>query len=221
MRHYHLDQMSDSDVKKQISKMSIAKKLNHTSLINYQQSTMEDQSMLLMFDYRRLSMERVLSELFPQGIQDKSLLMGILGKVLEGLLYLHSKKVIMKEVSKNHIYFDEEDLIKLDYFPQFEVQESVLGDEIEGDLHYLAPEILKDDIVLVDSKMDSYSFGVLAVELGEGTLLYSELPMYEALDKKQRLEGIDLSSKLRFLSKNSRKLIESCLKKEADERPSI
>lgn len=59
-----------------------------------------------MFEYQKLSLEKVLEELFPQGIQDQTLLKGVLGKVLEGLHYLNKKKVVMKTVSKSQIYLD-------------------------------------------------------------------------------------------------------------------
>lgn len=73
----------------------------------------------------------------------------------------------------------------------------------------MAPEIFSSQMILND-KVDSYSFGVLALELITGSLLYSELTLFEALERKRRIEGVDLK-KWNFLSKSMIALIEKCL----------
>ena len=78
-----------------------------------------------MFEYPKLSLENVLKQLFPQGIQDKSLLNGVLGKILEVLNYLCEKEFVMKTLSKNQIYISDKELIKIDYFPHFEKKNQV------------------------------------------------------------------------------------------------
>lgn len=64
--------------------------------------------------------------------------------------------------------------------------------------------------MILNDKVDSYSFGVLALELITGSLLYSDLTLFEALERKRRIEGVDLK-KLNFLSKSMIALIEKCL----------
>lgn len=106
-RQYVLADMNDFDLKILLNKMEKAKKVNHQTLVNYQKSVMENKYIIVAFDLQKMPFKEAFEELFPQGIQEKNLLMGILSQILEGLLYLKNQKIVMKTVSMSQIYIDE------------------------------------------------------------------------------------------------------------------
>lgn len=99
----------------------------------------------------------------------------IFGKLAEALLFLHKHKVLMASLSKHRVFLDQEALLKVDFFDSFVPKNSLPDDEVAGEIAYLAPEMFSS--LFLDEKIDSYSFGVLALELITGKLLHSDLSL--------------------------------------------
>lgn len=116
---------------------------------------------------------------------------------------------------------DENFQLKCDFFTPFQYIDQLQGDELEGNIRYMAPEIIKENDLIISQTQGTYSFGVLALQLLTGQLLYEDQSLYQVLESKEKIEKIYLKEKLSFVSKRMRNLIEDCLNKDASLRPSF
>ena len=133
---------------------------------------------------------------------------------------LHEKKFIMKCITKNKVFISHDNLIKLDIYENLEKIGEIQGDETPGEICYLAPEVLREGELILSEKADSYSFGVLALEIITGKLLFSEYSVYEAWEMKNRLECINIDKEVSFLPNSMQKMLKKCLFNKPEERPS-
>jgi serine/threonine protein kinase len=121
----------------------------------------------------------------------------ILYETLNGLMYLHSKKIINRDIKPDNIGIGFDNKVKIFDFgnaskvavksnsnirPNLRKQRSVLQTELttrvksmDGTIQYMAPEISKDKSY--DETVDIYSFGIMALEmlsrLNQKILLFS------------------------------------------------
>jgi serine/threonine protein kinase len=88
---------------------------------------------------------------------------------------------------------------------------------ITGSMQYLAPELLEDSVV--DARSDIYSFGCVLYEMFSGEKVFPE-KIISRLVKKRVINDYTSIKKLKLrLPVEIEKLIESCLSKKPDMRP--
>lgn len=107
----------------------------------------------------------------------------ILKKVLKGLVSIHKRYQIHRDIKSDNILLDKEGHIKIADFG-FALQltaEKLYAKGLVGTTAWMAPELIKKEDY--DSKVDIWSLGILTIELCLGEPPYLLLPPLNAMYK--------------------------------------
>jgi serine/threonine-protein kinase OSR1/STK39 len=112
---------------------------------------------------------------FPNGIHNEIYIATILMKVLETVHYLHKQGYIHRDVKASNILLDAKgDLHLSDFGICAILKEGPNTLTFTGTLCWMAPEVLVSEQGY-DYKADIWSIGIMALELAEGRVPYSDL----------------------------------------------
>jgi serine/threonine kinase 4 len=121
----------------------------------------------------------------------------ILQGVLKGLDYLHSRKIIHRDVKAGNVLLDHKGNPKLaDFGVSAEnVHTHSQRKTFIGSPYWMSPEILTESNY--DSKTDIWSLGITAIELAEGNAPYSNIHPMRAMwvMRKNPVKGLHDRSK--------------------------
>lgn len=226
------------------SEIDILKKLSHDNIVNYFGCYGPDNKgrLWILMDYCQLgsvSDALELSRIDPSEAQ----IAYILFKSLKALSYLHSKRIIHRDVKCNNILLTLDGHVKLCDFgvskqlaaPVSPVQKSDLQvesipktsepskkayvkfTELVGTPYWMAPEVITGDEST--EKSDIWSLGITAIELAEGKVPFSELPPLRAMNMVANSDSPTLANPSRW-SKEFFDFVSKCLNKSSIDRPS-
>ncbi|MED6195151.1 hypothetical protein PIB30_035366 [Stylosanthes scabra] len=150
------------------SEVSVLREARHENVLMLLGSCSEGHNRLLVYEYVcNGSLDQHLSQHSRSPLSWKDRIKVAIGAG-RGLLYLHSKNIIHRDLRPNNI------LVTHDYLPlvgdfglaRTQNQDSIHSTEVVGTLGYLAPEYA--ECGKVSTKTDVYSFGVVLLELITG-----------------------------------------------------
>jgi len=141
------------------------------------------------------SVSNLISAHFSQGLPELACSF-ILRDVLSGLQYLHSQGVVHRSIRCSHILINENGEAVLSGFRYCtklratgENQPNLYDYPLHGvtsNLCWMAPEILKQNLLGYSETSDLYSLGVTACEMANGVVPYSDFPATLMLIEKLR-----------------------------------
>jgi len=120
------------------------------------------------------------------GIQDEKEIVRILRQIVDCVAFLHSRKIIHRDLKSANFVLDGEKNIRLVDFGSSamipEVGQSFTTDEIVGSLPYFAPEVYGGTY---GPATDMFALGALSIELGSGVVpfFFVEVRMSEYISK--------------------------------------
>ena len=152
----------------------------------------------------------------------------IILQTARGLQYLHSKKIIHRDIKSQNILLKEK---VLDESSVIEIKISDFGESkslIEqycityaGTPLYMSPEVIRGDPYTF--KADVYSYGVYVWEIYSGLIPYSYEKSYNLGQFDEKIGNAQIKLDLDKLRKETptkiKELIEKCLNYDADKRP--
>ncbi|KAJ1545490.1 hypothetical protein HK096_006354 [Nowakowskiella sp. JEL0078] len=143
----------------------------------------------------------------------------VLTSAIEGLLYLHSRGIVHRDVKCANILLTEDSLIKI---ADFGVAEKLSEQEIStnsliGTPYWMAPEVI--DGSTPGTVADIWSLGITAIEMIEGLPPLSDIHPMRAIFKIPALPPPQLKAPEKY-SPEFNDFISQCLKKDPKERPS-
>jgi len=108
-------------------------------------------------------------------------LAAVLKDTLRGLAYLHSRKVIHRDVKAGNILLDGKGMAKLSDFGVSAQLQSTLSskDTMIGSPFWMSPEIISKS--QYNCKTDIWSLGITAIEMAEGHPPFSHIHPYRAM----------------------------------------
>jgi serine/threonine protein kinase len=121
-----------------------------------------------------------------QVIEYKNRIPNMMQGLAEGIRYLHSKRIVVRDLKPANIGFTPQGVVKLFDFGIARRVEDCKDGEIAGSLRYMAPEIMNGSRSTLTS--DVYTFGVLLWEVATLNKPYADL--------LQTLKGHDIRAEL-------------------------
>ncbi|CAL2036522.1 unnamed protein product [Caenorhabditis brenneri] len=123
------------------------------------------------------------------GINEKSAVV-ITRQILEALVYLHQRRYIHRNIKTKHILLDSNGRVKLSgfrYMIELNYHLDCVFDydnHLHGQIYYLAPEVLAQNMPGYTTKSDIYMLGITICEAVNGCMPFSELVPLEMLYRK-------------------------------------
>lgn len=133
-------------------------------------------------------------------------------QLIEGLLYLHNKKILLGDFKPSNFIFDEFCNIKFtDFlFAQGSSRDSRDSQTFFPALEYLAPELLKSKQMNFSFESEVFSFGCLIFHLLTGSTPFKGSTQEQLLDSMNKEEELVFENGTPQLID----LIQRCMKKE-------
>ena len=220
-----LDEIND-DIK---SEINILKKLSHPNIVKIYEFYESDNCFYIINEYCKGGQ---LYEYLTKNKLTEEQLCVIFYQVFSGLIYLHEHSILHGDLKPENILISsvEKDLetnedfawIKIIDFGTAKIFKKQIkkGENIEGTLYYIAPEVFSGNIDIYDEKSDIWSIGII---------------LYRALTRKYPFIGRNEDETISFIidkdhdcnnelllghSNEIQDLIKKLLKKDPNERPS-
>lgn len=211
--------------------MKIFKQLDHPNIIKFLDSEIIDKNLFIYLEYiPNGSIKHVVDKYGPL---NENLIKIYFKQILDGLEYLHTKKIVHRDVKSANILLDCKGNIKLSDFgcsgqhqdvqivtsmnPRVNNSEEFL-DSIKGTLPWMAPEVVLQQ--KYGKKADIWSLGCTLLEMATGCTPWGKLDnFFQAMNRIGRSNDVpEIPSQL---SNNLRDLLMLCFKRNPKERPSI
>ena len=220
-----LDEIND-DIK---SEINILKKLSHPNIVKIYEFYESDNCFYIINEYCKGG--QLYKYLINNKLTEEQLCV-IFYQVFSGLIYLHENDILHGDLKPENILIStvEKDLetnedfawIKIIDFGTAKIFKKQIkkGENIEGTLYYIAPEVFSGNIDIYDEKSDIWSIGII---------------LYRALTRKYPFIGRNEDETISFIidkdhdcnnelllgySNEIQDLIKKLLKKDPNERPS-
>jgi len=136
---------------------------------------------------------------------------------LKGIHYLHTSKIIHRDLKAANILMNQQGEVKIaDFGVSYELENKTKAQTLIGTPYWMAPEILNESY---NNKIDIWSLGITVIELIEGDPPNWDLKPFQLVLKLP----IDPPPKLKNPAKVSKELnefIALCLQKDSEKRPS-
>ncbi|GIX97984.1 cyclin-dependent kinase 2 [Caerostris darwini] len=148
-----------------LREISLLKELEHPNIVRLQDVVYNDEKLYLVFEYLDLDLKKQLDQLPNNGLSLR-VAKSYLYQLLSGLAYLHSRKILHRDLKPQNLLVDNEGNIKLADFGlarTFQLPMKAYTHEIVT-LWYRAPEILLG-IKEYSTPVDIWSMGCIFAEM--------------------------------------------------------
>lgn len=142
----------------------------------------------------------------------------VLKKSLEGLLYLHAKHIIHRDIKSDNILINTKGEVKLadfGYSVQLTQQKAGRVSKV-GTVCWMAPELIKGER-RYNTKIDIWSFGIFAMEMANGDPPYINEQQGRVIFNIVKHSPPPIKEKW---SKDFQNFVSACLTKQPSHRPS-
>lgn len=149
---------------------------------------------------------------------NETLISAIVFCALKGISYIHSKKMIHRDIKADNILIDSNGRAKI---IDFGVSTKLLStyscaNSILGSPYWMSPESLQNENYT--SKTDIWSLGITSIEIAEGLPPYHDKMPFMVMELIKRKPAQNLTEPDKY-SEEFQNFVKMCLTIDADERP--
>jgi serine/threonine protein kinase len=208
------------------AEIELLKTLDHQHIVKYLGLIDSDNHINMILEF--IESGSLLQMITKYGVLPESLAALYTGQVLKGLIYLHEKNVIHRDIKASNILITADGVVKLADFgiattgdgngdPDVNGSGDQLAESsfVEGSPFWMAPEVIQLDTPT--TACDIWSLGCTILELVTGTPPYFEMPAMSALFKMVQDECPPIPD---HLSEGLQDFLRCCFKKDPAERAS-
>ncbi|KAK7096693.1 TBC domain-containing protein kinase-like protein [Littorina saxatilis] len=227
---------------KVMGRFQVLATLQHPQICRYLDiAKSKHERMLVVSEYYQTNL---LSQLGSEKYSNERNVVHVVYQILEGLSFLHGKGITHRSLSLDNVLLQSQSDIKLAEYGMYYM--TGWGSDVSfpiGSPHYTAPEVLCSGPVVVDEeaekcvqpvsgpKSDTWSLGIILLQLVLGKKLWEGTPLAEVLQKilgfvTEEMSPLDslavsqgFTEKLKTLSKDMMDLLRSCLTVTPSRRP--
>ncbi|KAI9623623.1 hypothetical protein KEM48_009390 [Puccinia striiformis f. sp. tritici PST-130] len=167
-----------------VREIEFLKELQHTNIVQYLDSSADDSFFNIFLEY--VPGGSVSTLLKNYGSFEEALVGTFTRQILEGLIYLHSKEIIHRDIKGANILVDNKGVIKIsDFGISKRVEDNLLSTarihrpSLQGSVFWMAPEVVKQ--TSYTRKADIWSLGCLIVEMLTGEHPWASLTQMQAI----------------------------------------
>lgn len=204
---------NDDDLKEIMIEINLLKNLNHINIVKYHGFIQKMSNLYIILEYAAKGSLKTLMANRPEKCLSEAETKIYIRQTLNGLVYLHDKGVIHRDIKAANLLLDANNIVKLaDFGVSTKVNNSAMT--LAGSLNWMAPEIITNKGASTIS--DIWSLGATVVELLTGKPPYHNLldiNIYYAMENKDEQYYPPAS-----LSDESKEFLKSCLQKNMFER---
>ncbi|WAR58884.1 hypothetical protein PtB15_10B223 [Puccinia triticina] len=167
-----------------VREIEFLKELQHTNIVQYLDSSADDSFFNIFLEY--VPGGSVSTLLKNYGSFEEALVMTFTRQILQGLVYLHSKEIIHRDIKGANILVDNKGVIKIsDFGISKRVEDNLLSTarihrpSLQGSVFWMAPEVVKQ--TSYTRKADIWSLGCLMVEMLTGEHPWASLTQMQAI----------------------------------------
>lgn len=211
-----------------LKEIQVMRQLSNKHILKYHTSFVHETNVYFVTDlFEGGSCSDIMRTYSQYGFRDEKLIACILKQALKGLLYLHEKDQMHRDIKGTNILIHSNGRVCLaDFGVAAWFVEN--GDRRQtrqtfvGSPNYMAPEVL-DQLTGYDNRADIWSFGITALELANGQPPYANMPPMKIIvmvmdHPPPTLESTINPNNTTKFSKNFKDFIEKCLQKEPEKR---
>ncbi|XP_061352814.1 mitogen-activated protein kinase kinase kinase 5-like [Gastrolobium bilobum] len=212
---------NDPNMKQIVQEIHVLSRLKHTNIVQYYGSeSVEDRFYIYLEYVHPGSINKYVHK--RCGTLTESVIRNFTRHILSGLAYLHSKKIIHRDIKGANLLVDSAGVVKL---ANFGMAMNLTGYKANlslwGSPYWMAPELLqavmqKDSSSDLAFAIDIWSLGCTIIEMFTGKPPWSEYEGVAAVFKVMR----DSPPVPETLSSEGKDFLRSCFKRNPAERPS-
>jgi len=176
----------------------------------------EDKALWILMDF--CSGGSIRDHLDGKGTLNENQLAAVLIGVLQGLVYLHSQKIIHRDLKAANILINDDGKVKIaDFGISTQLTATVANNPktMIGTTYWMAPEILTEHY---DSKIDIWSLGITAIEMMERDPPNFNLKPFQLMLKLPTAPPPTFKNPTK-VSALLKEFVASCLQKDVTKRP--
>ncbi|KAL7718750.1 Protein kinase [Entamoeba marina] len=211
--------ITSKNEKSLLNEIEIMRNCKQPNIVAFFGSYLEDGYVWVVMEYMDSGCLTEILTQYENGLRMNEQQMAyVLREVMKGLLYLHNRHKIHRDIKSDNILISSDGSVKIGdfgYAAQLTSQRNKRN-SIVGTPYWMAPEVIRNK--LYDAKADIWSIGIMMMEMTEGDPPYMELPPLRALFLITT-KGIPPLKERESWSKELVKLVESCLMKDPSLRP--
>ena len=170
----------EEDITDLVKEISILKECKCDEIVAYKGAYKKDNNLWIIMEYCGAGSVSDLMTIC-QTLISEDLIASILKMSLQGLLYLHQRKKIHRDIKSGNILLNTKGEAKLADFGVSAQLTSTLAKRqtVIGTPYWMAPEVLTES--LYDGKADIWSIGITAIEMAVGRPPYSNIHPMRAI----------------------------------------
>jgi serine/threonine protein kinase len=199
--------------------------LKHPNIINHIDIFNDNDKKYAVMEYCKMSILDLIKKKYPNGFDEKYVSV-MCRQILLALKYLHSIKIIHRDIKAANLLIGMDNKIKVSDFgvSATTINEKVRG-TFTGTVCWMAPEILGQRIGYTD-KVDIWSLGITVIELLCGIPPgFDKKPLIQALNiignKPPNAKEFGKQHAGKSVSRKARSFINACLKKNPNDRKDV
>lgn len=191
MKVVHVKDAPEAKIKKVVESLmqeiELMQDLSHPNIVRYLGSEHKDESLNIYMEY--VSGGSIATMLARFGAFSEPVTATYTRQILEGLRYLHEKRIIHRDLKGGNILVTSEGVVKLSDFGAskrlLDIQtftDHGGAQSMTGTPYWMAPEVIRGNMNY-GRKADVWSLGICVIEMAAGRPPYSELGPVTALFK--------------------------------------